>query len=263
MAYSLKRIGRQARKLGIFDEVVLHTPDSLPEYVRSCELMKHTYGGGYWAWKPALIWETLQRAEEGDVVCYVDAGCTLHKTTEWDVYFELMKKYDTMLFAYPDRMPLWEKFGTTSTAIKHWTKKTAVDFYDAYVGNEMWREHNKVLGGFIFAKGRDNRLIESWKDIVLEHPEVIDDSGVFDEQYPFFARHKHDQPALTALSCKYSDSCIVMPELLDEGPDKAAVVATRIRAGRWSDSLVWHLKRIARRILGERLVGKIKETKKA
>lgn len=28
MAYSLKRIGNQARKLGIFDEVLLFTPDN-------------------------------------------------------------------------------------------------------------------------------------------------------------------------------------------------------------------------------------------
>ena len=33
MAYSLHRIGRQARKLGVFDEVILYTPSDVPDYV--------------------------------------------------------------------------------------------------------------------------------------------------------------------------------------------------------------------------------------
>ena len=31
MAYSLKRIGRQARRLDIFDEVILYTPTDVPD----------------------------------------------------------------------------------------------------------------------------------------------------------------------------------------------------------------------------------------
>jgi len=263
MAYSLKRIGRQARKLGYFDEVLLYTPDTLPEYIRTSELMKHPYGGGYWAWKPAIIWETLQEHEDGDVVCYVDAGCTLHACSEWNMYMELMKKYRNILFEYPDEMPQWEKYGTSSTRIKHWAKKIAVDLYDSLAGGTEWRERNKVLGGFIWARGKDNALVREWLDIVLGHPEVIDDSTVFDEQYPFFVRHKHDQPALTALSYKYRESCLVLPELLDEGPGNAAVVADRIRARRFSDYLVIKIKSIVRKLIGQKAVTAIKSAIKS
>ncbi len=262
MAYSLKRIGRQARKLGYFDEVLLYTPDSLPEYIRKSELMKHPYGGGYWAWKPAIIWETLQRYDDGDVVCYVDAGCTLNACSEWIMYLELIKKYDNIVFAYPDEMPQWEKYGTSSTRIKHWTKRIAVDLYDTLTGGTAWRECNKVLGGFIWAKGKDNPLVHDWLDIVLSHPEVIDDSTVFDEQYQFFVRHKHDQPALTALSYKYKDRCMVLPELLDEGPEDAAVVATRIRARRFSDYVVSRLKSFVRSVVGDKAVAAVKSLRK-
>ena len=68
MAYSLKRIGRQARKLGIFDEVILYTPADVPEYVRKSPLFACPRGAGYWSWKPALIYETLQKYAEGPVV---------------------------------------------------------------------------------------------------------------------------------------------------------------------------------------------------
>ena len=72
MAYSLKRIGRQAERLGVFNEVILYAPDDLPEALRSSPLMKHSYGGGYWAWKPWILLHTLESHDEGDVVCYVD-----------------------------------------------------------------------------------------------------------------------------------------------------------------------------------------------
>lgn len=49
LAYSLKRIGRQARNLGVFDEVILYTPAELPDYILKSPLMKYKYGGGYWA----------------------------------------------------------------------------------------------------------------------------------------------------------------------------------------------------------------------
>lgn len=67
MAYSLKRIGRQARRLGIFDEVILYTPADVPAYVRESPLFACPRGAGYWCWKPALIQETLQRNEEGQL----------------------------------------------------------------------------------------------------------------------------------------------------------------------------------------------------
>ena len=46
MAFSLKRIGRQARKLGIFDEVILYTPADVPEYVRKSPLFACPRGAG-------------------------------------------------------------------------------------------------------------------------------------------------------------------------------------------------------------------------
>ena len=260
MAYSLKRIGRQARRLGRFNEVILYTPDSLPDYIRSSELMKHSYGGGYWAWKPAIIWETLQRHDDGDVVCYVDAGCTLHKSSSWDEYFSLIEdKTDTIFFEYPDSMPSWAHFGCTSTKIQNWTKKTAILFYDGLTGGTEWRSHNKILGGFIFAKGKANPIIRAWLDIVLDHPEIIDDSGVFDDQFPFFCRHKHDQPALTALSCKYADHCVVLPELLDEGPSDAAVVADRVKVKSFPQYLLWSVKNCIRLAFGQEFVARLKK----
>ena len=52
MAYSLYLIGQQARRLGLFDDVICWTPKDLPDYILDSPLMKYSYGGGFWAWKP-------------------------------------------------------------------------------------------------------------------------------------------------------------------------------------------------------------------
>ena len=74
LAYSLKRIGRQARRLKVFDEVILYTPADLPENIKVHPLMQYSRGGGYWLWKPWLIQKTLRDHTPGDVVVYADAG---------------------------------------------------------------------------------------------------------------------------------------------------------------------------------------------
>ena len=79
-----------------------------------------------------------------------------------------------------------------------------------------------------------------------------------EEQYPFFAQHKHDQPILTALAYKYKTSC-VLPELSETCGSKVAIYASRIRAKNWSAFIIIMTKSYFRRILGKTLWEKIKK----
>lgn len=259
MAYSLKRIGRQARRLGIFDDVILYTPEDLPDYVKTCKLMQHTYGGGYWAWKPVVIYETLKKYEEGTIVCYVDAGCTLKKFAEWALYLELMKEHDFLCFKYRDTMPCWEKYGSSSTKIKYWTKKQSILFYDTLCGDEAWRENNKIWGGALFARGKQNPILLEWLDVVLNHPDIIVHPSSDEEQFPFFAQHKHDQPLLVALTHKYHQDAIVLPELSETCGKDVAIYASRIRAKNLADFIILRVKYLIRRYLGNHIVEFIKK----
>lgn len=256
--FSLRRIGKQAKRLKIFEEVILWRPKDLPNYIKESPLMQYSYGGGYWAWKPCIIWETLQRYDEDTVVCYVDAGCTLRSGIEWTLYLELMKSYETLLFKYRDTMLAWNKFGSTSTKIKHWTKKNAIEFYDRFVDSKGWRECNKILGGVLFVKGKNNEFVQSWLDIVMHNPEVIMDPNVTDEQFDYFAQHKHDQPTLTALSFMHRDKCIALPELCETCGENVAICATRVRCATRLDYVYWIFKKMIRNIFGERVVNKMR-----
>jgi len=259
LAYSLKRIGRQAHRLRIFDEVILYTPSDLPEYILSSPLMQHRKGGGYWSWKPAIIHETLQSHDEGDIVVYVDAGCTLNRSTEWDLMFKLMLEYDTLCFHYDAEMPVWDKWGNTSTMIKHWTKQSAINFLDDYCHDDSWHEACKIWGGTLFLKGKNNSFLNHWLDITLHHPEVIVDPTDDErrEQPAGFAFHKHDQSVITALA--YHDKrTLVLPEISETDGETSFVYAERLRARNLRQFMAEKSKHLLRHYAGDGFVEKLK-----
>lgn len=264
MDFSLKRIGRQARRLHIFDEVILYTPADVPDYVRASSLFSCPRGAGYWCWKPALIQATLDKYEEGTVVVYVDAGCTLRKSPKWSAYLDLMKQYDTLCFQYGINQPQWEKWGSKSGKTKYWTKKSTLEFMDAYVKNTEYHEQGQIWGGCLFIKGQDNPLLKEWIKLTFQHPELISDPTPEElaSQPTGFAGHRHDQSILTPL-CLRDESVKVLPESSEQYSRHAFVWASRIRARDLREYLVIQTKHYLRLWLGDNLFERLKPTRHA
>ena len=259
MLYSLKRIEKQAKKLGIFDEIILYTPEKLPSSINESPLLAYERGGGYWAWKPAIIWESIQNSTDGDIVVYADAGCSLKKSQKWEDYWNMLSnKHHTIVFQFKDDMPEWKRWGQTSTKIRYWTKLNTFQYFEKLVGD--YGDFNKIMGGFIICKGKHNSFIKNWLDITVLHPElVIDPVGEeANEQLPSFAYHKHDQSIITPLVYLYAGEVLVLPETSETDPAHAAVVASRIRAKTRMNYIVLRLKFYARKLLGDKLFDSIK-----
>lgn len=260
MAYSLKRIGRQARKTGRFDEVCLFTPGQLPEYITRSPLMKHKRGGGYWAWKPVVIWETLQKYDEGDFVVYVDAGCSLRDTREWEEYFSYLADYDTVCFQYRELMPSWEQFGQSSTKVRFWSKKTVLEYFERVLNEPAYGDiYNMIWGGCIFCKGKNNRFIKHWLDIVLEKPELIIDPSPQEYEKDFIngGFHTHDQAVITPLAHLYQKEVLVLDEKA-ETTMHSAITGTRIRAKNFKHYQILMLKRRIRGFVGDSFLDGLK-----
>ncbi len=259
MAYSLKRIGRQARRLNIFDEVILYTPADVPAYAKDSVLFSCARGGGYWCWKPALIYETLQRFEEGTVIVYVDAGCTLRKSPAWGEYLKQMETYDTLCFQYAESQPQWERWGAGSSKIKYWTKKKTLDFVQDYFHNPDAGELCQIMGGILFMKGRENAVLQTWKELMFSRPELIMDptADELKDQYPWFAGHRHDQAILTPLAAS-DPHTLVLPEVSEAYRPDSFVWASRIRARNVCEYLVIQAKHYLRIWLGDEKFEKMK-----
>jgi len=231
---SLKRIGKEARSLGIFDKVITYTPKNLSDDIKQSPLMNYKRGGGYWLWKPYLIWKTMLRYPNA-VVVYADAGCTLNKNfKEWDSWFEIMKKTDTLLTHYQPNVDYgWDLFDSQSVEIVAWTKRTTLEYFDNKFDSINWHHCNKIWGGFIIAKNKSS-LIKDVLDIMLSSPELVIDPTDEEScnQHSGFCQHRHDQSIITPLAYWYKTNIPKVVEIIPETGESnidAAVVASRIR----------------------------------
>lgn len=259
MSYSLKRIGRQAKSLGIFDDILLWTPRDLPQYCLDSPLMKYQRGGGYWAWKPVIIHETLQKYEEGTIVVYIDAGCTLKKGAEWQMFFRLMEQYEAICFQYPPTVEVWEKLGCASTKIKHWTKKGLLDFFDHKFKDGSYHNYLKIWGGGMFFRGKNNSLLQEWFNIYQQYPELIIDPSEEEKktQNKDFVAHRHDQSVITPLAY-YNSNVLVLPEFMENYGEDSIIFVSRIRAKNLRQFVVLRIKYYLRKWLGDKLFEAIK-----
>ncbi len=231
---TLCRIRKEARRLHLFDKIIVYTEKDLSLELLSHPLLQYARGGGYWCWKPYIILKTMKRYPNALVV-YADAGCTLQKNREeWAKWFELMKDNDMLVTAYQQGRDYgWQQaFGTNDIRIGRWIKRKTRDYFDERIGDSGWHSYHKIWGGFCINKSNESFLYD-WQNTMLQHPELLIDPTDEEkaEQYPEYVAHRHDQAILTALVYEYVQKgrvrICVLPETAETDPT-AAVVASRI-----------------------------------
>lgn len=231
---SLRRIGKEAKKLGIFSKVILYTEKDMPLFIQAFPL--NAYGAhGYWAWKPYIIWKTMKEYPNS-IVVYADSGCTLRPNLEeWNKWFDLLETYDTLTFQYRlDYVYPWQQNDNTiMTTNAQWTKMSLIQYFDPMIGDRDWLKEGQVMGGVVLAC-RNSKLIKMWMDITLMHPELVMDcfGNEIVEQHKEFRAHRHDQSLLSALCSYWRDKgrvVKVLAETAESCKDTAAIAATRKR----------------------------------
>ena len=233
---SKRQLLKEAKALGFFDRLIGYGPKDLPTFINASPLMAYKRGGGYWCWKPWIIWQTMQKYPEA-IVVYIDAGCILHNSSEWNDWFQLMETHDALVTHYRENVDYgWQNTypgRALSPAIEHWTKRNTLSYFDIMFGNTEWHQANKVWAGFVMAKN-NSRLIKEWLDITLFYPRyVMDPIGADTEiQNKEFVDHRHDQSILTPLAywLQKQDQSIVaiIPETGESETDAAIQAARRI-----------------------------------
>lgn len=231
---TLKRLRKEAQELKLFDQIIVYGPKDLPDYIKSNPLMAFKKGGGYWLWKPYVIWKTLQDHEDAAVI-YVDGGCSLNASDDWNEYFDYIGKYNAIVFNYRSDFDYgWsEYYHCSSPEIQYWTKQKTLAYFDSLFETESWRHYNKIMGGFVICKGKNNPFINEWLSVSLMCPELVCDpfGNELNSQKSILAEHRHDQSIITPLAYFFAekDEVLIIPEKSESEKDSAAVAAKRIR----------------------------------
>jgi hypothetical protein len=186
---SLIRIQKEALRTDWFSSIHAFTPNKIPSDVYVLPRNQHPRGGGYWAWKPYIIKETLKKIPEGDLLLYLDAGCTINSdaVTRFNQYVSLASSNDFL--------------GFHSCSEKRWTKRDLL--IELECDNHKYLDTPHIVGGIIFFKNipKIRKFVDDWYSITrVAH--FIDDTPSINENYPEFIEHRHDQSCLSLLAKK-------------------------------------------------------------
>lgn len=196
-----------------------YDPRDTDHLIRQHGIDPDARGCGYWAWKPAIILETMNRIGRIDtafslpgnnVIVYADAGIELINNANY-----IIDRMDQDIFLFGNN---WEH--------AYWCKRDVVDevwelpaYDDAYLdysplhksalirdedGGLSWDNFGKqVQASVIFFRVSDysRKFVKEWLDWCLfEGGRLIDDSPSLAPNHPEFREHRHDQAILTTMA---------------------------------------------------------------
>ena len=225
---SINRIRQQADNMNIFNKICVYTEKDFDKKF----LDKHSNfinnskrGYGYWIWKSYFVKKTLDIMDDGDILIYADAGCTLINTPNaikrLNQYITLCNKLDNANIGFQMCFPE-----------KSYTKMDLFNKLD--VNNETMLNSGQLVGGIFILKkcSKIVNLINEYYDLSQDY-HLIDDSKSNINNHPDFIDHRHDQSLFSLLRKKLGTILIPdetwYPDFTDSKVLNFPILATRIR----------------------------------
>ena len=198
---SKKRLYKEATSTGWFDTVTIYEPKDLDKEFQEKfkEILKLKRGGGYWIWKSHIIQKTLEKIQDGDILIYLDAGCSINKNGKkrFYEYIDMLKNSDEAVISF--QLKFVEKV---------WTTETIFEYFG--VGDDI-KNSGQLLGGVRIMKKNPKLL----KLAALETKALHDDPWMFTDRYnknhkSYFRDNRHDQSVYSII--RKIHNSIVLPD---------------------------------------------------
>jgi hypothetical protein len=160
-------------------------------------LKNEVRGFGFWMWKAAIIKQTLDMVNDGDIVAYIDSGNVIISSLNF--IFNECTRNNIVLFDNRDG-----NFQGEPHKNKTWTKRDT--FVLMGLDNEKWYNTNQVDASYQFYKKTDftNNFIDEYLKF-SENINIISDlPNITKNNLPEFKDHRHDQSILSLMAAKYN-----------------------------------------------------------
>ncbi|CAF1326298.1 unnamed protein product [Rotaria magnacalcarata] len=158
---------------------------------RNSDLLNYYRGGGYWLWKPYILWHELYAAREGDVIVYSDAAVNF--VSDINILIRLMGQQDIMTFRQ------------TNHSESAYTKRDTFILMQA--DSKRFVESTAAVASYVLVRKSVQSLafVSEWLTYVQDGRAVSDDRNVLGQpNYPNFVGHRHDQSILGLLVKKWN-----------------------------------------------------------
>lgn len=204
---SRKRIENEANALNFFTRVKIHTERSireLPEFDTAIlsQEFKNVFherrGGGYWLWKPLIVYEELKKMNENDILFYADSGCSIPNNGQTikklKKYADITENHETGILAF--RNPHKE-----ST----WTKSDVFDHFGVLTREEIYNTQQISANRFVIRKcDKSVELVKMWWDTAGKYPHLFSDQKSKIPNFKNFRQNRHDQSNWSVICKKHN-----------------------------------------------------------
>jgi hypothetical protein len=219
---SKKRIEKEAIELGIFNQIMIKSPEDLPYDLpmMTKKVLSLPRGGGYWIWKPIIIKYQLDLMNDGDILIYADSGCHINKhgiNRLYEYFTYLTNNKPIIRF----QMGAPEYKYTTSSIFKYFNVEN----------NDHITKTGQYVGGIQIIKKNETsmKIINEWYNVAIEKPLLFTDFYNNIEKHNEFCDNRHDQSIFSVITKKYIDNVYTLQDETNPYNQIYPICASRIR----------------------------------
>jgi hypothetical protein len=198
---------RLHNQLGLeFSSIRFYTPFDLSDwketYLPKDAQQEQGRGYHYWAWKPFILWQTMQVVPQGSLILYTDSGLYVnHKERYRERVLDVATKQGYCFFRNTHSTLPYCKWELVEYGLKH-----------GIVSKNALRDSHMVDASFLCIQNTPSmtQFVLEWmklcgepflvSDISSEQPVSVEQQ----EHKKKFIDHRHDQSLLTILLLKYA-----------------------------------------------------------
>lgn len=205
-----ERLLKEAREFGEFATIKGYGPADLPQIFREKykEILNQSRGGGYWIWRPLIIYDTLKNMNENDYLIYLDAGCKLniHGKTRFHQYIDLLNKSDYGILSF-------QMSGNTGPGTleieKKWTIKEIFEHFNVDINSDIANSGQYWGGGLVMKKNEHlYNFMKVFLSTILTKPLLCTDVYNNNNQISEFRENRHEQ-SITSILRKQMGSVVI------------------------------------------------------
>lgn len=163
--------------------------ESTEFYKQNTSILNHSKTGGLWAWKPFIILDAMNSADEGDFIIYCDRN---------DIFSPGVFDFITNTISEDEFCLLL----VGSNINKHYTKRDTFILMEC--DEEDYWNSNQLEAGFSVWKCCDEskNILNQYLKYCLDYDIVSDEPSKHGEEFPEFKEHRFDQSVLTNIAIK-------------------------------------------------------------
>lgn len=196
---ALKRLQGQAEQTAWFNRIFCFTEKKLSD---AFKIQFHNFlsedirGFGYWIWKPQILLQCLSIMDDGDILLYMDAGCHLNKRGK--------KRFLKYVHEVEDNPSGFLVFGSSKNSIERQYTKQDLLAYMGVKEDDPIYDSGQIHATAFFVRKSDRtvEVIKYWRNIMINHISLIDDSPSILPNAPDFVENRHDQSVFSILMKK-------------------------------------------------------------